>query len=114
MKKFILSTDDNETNGTINLVMNYIQEYNFGFQLLSAIISNTVSMVFIIIAASITFYLKKYFFKLCYCLNDEKLNDQIDNTLKIMTHGNIDFKENDIDTNQTENIEVIPDEINQA
>ncbi|MDR1820373.1 MAG: hypothetical protein LBR15_09050 [Methanobrevibacter sp.] len=97
-----------QENESINLIMNYWQEYNFGLELLSAIISNTVSMIFIIIAASITFYLKKYLFKLCCCKDNNELNDQIDKALRTISHGidlnignnidNIEVKDNVEDT----------------
>lgn len=55
-------------------------EKNVGWELLVAIISNSVSLCFIILGAAITFWLKNFILTIC-CLSkkeEKELNDQID------------------------------------
>jgi hypothetical protein len=95
---------DNETNTEVCYDLDEYEQYvfemlvkqeiekNVGWELFVAIISNTVSMVFVIIGAIIAFILKNYVIKMC-CFNkkeEAQFNDQIDNMAPIInTIGNM-------------------------
>lgn len=69
-----------DINTYMDWLITMVEDKDFGKELLTAIISNSVSMVFIIIGACIAFWLKNYVIRLsCMTKEDAKtLDTQID------------------------------------
>lgn len=69
-----------DINTNMDWLITFVEDKNFAKELLTAIISNSVSMVFIIIGACIAFWLKNYVIRLsCMTKDDAKtLDTQID------------------------------------
>jgi hypothetical protein len=80
----------NETGFTFDLLMKTIEEKDFGQELIVAILSNGVAMVFIIIGAIIVFWLKNYILKLCCMVKtdlleeDKNKNEAKDDTIEVI------------------------------